>query len=396
MKRKNINKKTEGKINVFLVLAILIFGLQFFGKNAYSESQAQVPGHGVVVATSAGLTNLQYNAGMGAYQKQAELALAEIDKIVRSGNDYFVTAGNVLIRVNGQLEKSVSRKFEKISAIAANNNNIFISAENSLIVLDKDLVELSRVKLEINGYAKDAHDILIYGDSAYLLDNVMLPVFILKVDIKDVKNISIKEKIRIAEDVWPHLDGQWLNPGLNQWIVLQSYSGGTGGGVKAHIYALDKVGPELGSGKIFSETNYPQVSKDGYRIKSVTSLPPVWAVVQSSEGKNSLARVNSAGNKVSFSDFLDLEELNTLKNLSSPEPGIDRKVIVKEQRGYLFAAFTYSGTETSFDPEHNWRSESGFTAGKLMLIDIQAKPKVIFSRSLKEFNVQDIIDILPY
>ncbi len=396
MKIKNPGGKTERKVNFFLILAILILGLRFSGKNAYSESRPQVFKHGVVVATSAGLTNLQYNSGMGAYEKKAELAFTEIKKIVRSGNDYFAATENELIRVNERLEKSLSRKFEKISAIAASNNNIFISTEHSFIVLDKDLAELSRVKLEINGYAKDAHDILIYGDSAYLLDNVMLPVFILKVDIKDVKNISIKEKIRIAEDVWPHLDGQWLNPVLNQWIVLQSYSGGTGGGVKAHIYALDKVGPELGSGKIFSETNYPQVSKDGYRIKSVTSLPPVWAVVQNNEGKNYLARVNSEGNKISFSEFLDSEDLNILKDLRSPGPGISRHVIVKYLGGYLFVAFTYSGTETSFDPEHNWRSESGFTAGKLMLVDIQAQPKIILTCSLKEFKIQDIIDILPY
>lgn len=384
---------------VFILVCVII-GLQVCKEQAYSESDSAVNPFNLVVASSEGLVKLRYNLLIQAYEKQAERAVSGIINIIKCDGYYFVNAGGELLRLDEGLNKTISKKFEKISALTSDSKNIYISAEKCLIVLDKDLKELSRVKLEFNGYSKDAHGILIYSNIAYLLDNVMLPLFILRVDTKDPGHIRLMEKIRIEEAIWPHLVGQWLNPSLNQWIVLQSYSGEIGGGVKAHIYPIDKGAEELASQKINSVSIYPENKKEGYLIKGIISLPPIWAVVQDFEGKNYLAQVNSDNNEISFTTRLDLDELNTASNnaleTSPSGPGASDKIVIKQRGTYLFLAFSFSGSETTYDPAHDWRSTSGFRSGKLVIIDTKQQPKIIISEVLRKFNIAEIVDILPY
>ncbi len=396
MENKEICLRVKNLFGILLMLVSIIAEFSLCAKQVYSESEATVESHSLIVASNEGLVNLVYNPSSHTYEKQAEVALSGIIGIIKCGNYYFVNRGEEIFRLDEKLDKSISKKFEKISVLAADDKNIFISAGQCFIALDKDLKELSRVNLELNGYSKDAHDILIYSDIAYLLDNVMLTTFILRVDIKDPRNIRIMEKIRIAEDVWPQLEGQWLNPSLNQWIVLQSYSHKAGGGIKAHIYPMDKGTEKLASQDIYSALAYPTVKEEGCRNRTITRIPPIWAVILDNQGKNYLAQVNSDNNKVSFQNRLDLDELNT-SNTLTPEPKThSSKIVIKQRDSYLFLAFTFHGTETTYDPSHDWRSTIGFRSGKLIIIDTKQQPKIILSEALREFNISEIVDILPY
>jgi hypothetical protein len=458
-----MNSKTRILIGILIIGIVVISGLWICKDRAYPEPLKRTFPQGLIVASQNGLVNLVYNPSKQMYEKQAEVALSDIIKeVVVLDNYIFISLRNKVLRFDSRLEKSISKKFGKIGTLATDNKNIFVAAEGSFIVLTKDLEELDRVKLEFNGYTrpeKNAHDILIYKNTAYLLDNIMRPLFLFRVNIQDPKNIQITEKIKF-HGINAHLDEQWLNPELNQWLIIQSYGHRGGYGQTVHIYSMDEGKEPLTTKKIFSSIvreeyyditldegivkidkvkgNYvtderinitlvkPQevdltikifskwnniiytenialnknrtsylvtgynkerhnipiktvevysngklihkgsfYKEKGFKIRGITNLPPVWAIIQDREENYYLTQVKSENNKVLFSNLLDLDDIDTYK-----------KVIIKHKDNYLFVA-----------PENR---------RLLKIIDIEQQPKVILSKDLSEFNVRAIIDILPY
>ena len=339
--------------------------------------------HNLIVASQNGIVNLAYNSSTQTYEQQAEIILSGVTGIVSIDNYIFAITEDEILNLNNKLEKLNSKKFTSIGrgAIATDKKNIFISADNSFIALDKNLKELSRVRLEYNKWPeKNAHNILIYNNTAYLLDNIVWPLFIFRVNVENPKNIQITEKIEFA-GINAHLDRQWLNPELNQWLVLQSYGHSGGIGQNVYIYPMDKGTERIASQKIFSHLRIEEAKKQGFQINGITPLPPIWAVIQDppsvwtttqdEDGKYYLAQVKSENNKVSFSNLFNLEKIGSYR-------GDVASVIVRRKGDYLFIA--------------------PITGNLLQIINIKQKPKVIFSDQLteSEYNIRAIIDILPY
>lgn len=230
---------------IVLVGVILISGLWIWKEQPSEPLEKTFPHGGIIIASQNGLVNLVYNPSNQTYEKQAEIILPNITGIVRYDNYIFVSTKNEVLRFNSKLKKSASQNVGEVGAMRADNRSIFVAANGSFIVLDKNLKELSKVelKLRLYGQKKNAHDILIYENTAYLLDNIVMPLFLFRVNIEDRKNIRITEQIHFAE-IGAHLPGQWLNPTLNQWLVLLLWGHRGGGGKDVLVYPMDR-GSEL-------------------------------------------------------------------------------------------------------------------------------------------------------
>ncbi|MBD2126732.1 hypothetical protein NDI39_23540 [Microcoleus sp. ZQ-A2] len=230
---------------------------------------------GLIVAFSKELINFAFNGLTGNYEKKAEVIINDILRddcntghqfVCMFSNYIFYNTGKQILRFNTNLEEVISKKIrllnlvdlEKylqnmlsnlarlkeveettyeeerqhylkefhndertaitIGAIATDGKNLFVAGEGSLIVYNSDLEELSRVNLEIGPPVKNAHDILIHEDTVYLLDNIFHPIYIFKINISDINNIKITEK-NYQGFPYRHLNDQWLNPSLDQWLM---------------------------------------------------------------------------------------------------------------------------------------------------------------------------------
>ncbi len=377
-------------IGILIIGIVVIGGLWILRKQPFSEESEPAFPRGFVIAHQNGLTNFSYDHSKQKHEKRTEIVLPGITGIVSDDNYFFIATKNrEILRLNNKFEKTISKKFEEISAIASkkfeeisaiatDKKNIFISTEGSFIALDKDLNELSRVKFYLRDYPfplpKNVHDILIYKTTAYLLDNEMLPLFLFRVNIEDPKNIQITEKIKIFH-INPHLEAQWLNPKLNQWLIFLSYSHMGGGGKIVHIYPMDKGKEEWARQEIFRSSFFPKEEKRGFNIQGITDIPPIWAVIQDVEGKYHLTQVKSENNEISFSNVLDLDKI--YQNQKNPLYGDgERKSIIKYRSNYLFIIPKYKSL--------------------LTVIDTRSQSKIVLLEDLSKFGIEGIIDILPY
>jgi hypothetical protein len=372
--------KMNSRIFFGILIIAVIGGLWIWEDQAYADSTEATFPQGLIVASQNGLVGLVYDPSKQTYQKQAEIALSDTikggrvypEQIVAFDNYIFVRLGNKILRFNRKLEKSISKKCGKIGALATDGKSILVAAERSLIILNENLEELDRVGFEfgeVYKYAeKDVHDILIHENTAYLLDDVVTPLFLFRVNIKDPKHIRVTERIEF-DDVNAHLDRQWLNVELGQWIVIQSYCSQMGSGQVVHIYSMRGGKKELAKEEVYCFQGMPRGIPGekgvGIEIIGITDLPPILAIVRDAEEKYHLSQINSENNKISFSSVIDLDDFRTF-----------REVIIKRKDNYLFVA-PMGGT-------------------LLRIIDVGRQPKIVFSEDLRQYNIREVADILPY
>ena len=329
----------------------------------------------IVVATQAGLTKLVFDSAKNSYATENGFFLPNVKSIVSFDGYVFAATESEVIKLNSKLEKVGSKKFEgvkdfpSIGSIATDNKHLFVGAEGSFIALNKELEELSRVDLNFGDFfknfkGKNVHDILLYKDTAYLLDNIMYPVYLYRVDIKNPKELKIISDDSI-EDIYAHLDGQWLNPEEEQWAVIQSYSHMGGSGQKVHLFPIkEDTGPSYKVIDNYTYSTAPEKKTKGFRIEAVTPLPPVWAVVEDAEDKYYLAQIKSDGNELFFEDFFELSDI-------AP----NTEIVLGNKNNYVFVA-----------PLHE------FT---LKLFDVKEIPaKMVLSQNLEELGIiAGIVDI---
>jgi hypothetical protein len=372
-----MNSKTKIFIGILAVGIAVISGCSTSEKQTHPgsletpQSSETASPHGLIVASRDRLVNLVYNPSNHTYEKEAEIILSDITGgmtgditgIVSCDNYIFVTTDHQVFRVSSEFKESVSMMIPKLGKeLATDNRNIFICDDEFFVARDKDLRELSRVGVFMAWARVD--DILIYENTAYILDDILMPVLFYRVNIENPNNIQISEKLSF-ETVNGHLEDQWLNPELDQWFVLERYAHMGGAGQVVHIYSMSGGKEPLAIQEIYRAANtIPTPTVEGVFIRGITELPPIWAVVQDKEGEHYLAQVDSENNSVSFSNFLHLDDLDA-----------GEKIIIKRKDDYLFIA-----------PEH----------GDLLKVVYigEGQARIILSANLREFDVTGIIDLL--
>ncbi len=145
--------------------------------------------------------------------------------------------GTVLIhtgQVLGLLDRSdgvrrvwVPKPGRRIAAVALYGDRVLVAAEGSLIVLDSRFQEMGRIHLGLRNKNKEAHHILVHGDEALLLDNMVIPILLFRVDLADPSKPRILRRIR-ERGIGVHLTHQWVDAKAKRWAVVAK-TGGRGG-----------------------------------------------------------------------------------------------------------------------------------------------------------------------
>lgn len=127
---------------------------------------------------------------------------------------------------------SVMTPFRRKAALDVAGGEAFVSEGSQFYVVSGGNVMTGNLNLP-----KTAHDVMVHGDVAYLVDDIMRPLFIHRVDISDTTKprVSSKQELKL---VGGHLGVQWLDAEREQWYVTTSSSHRTGTEVGLHTTPL--------------------------------------------------------------------------------------------------------------------------------------------------------------
>ena len=284
---------------------------------------------------------LKFNTGTHTYEKNGDVislsmlklsspvqeAFFCISKIISgAGNIYicsFIDRGITpskekrkcsIFKVGHNFQSLESKIFENIGDVVMDSSVIIISADGNLIIMDETLQDLGTVKLgiDIYGKPKNAHDILIFSRTAYLLDNIVHPMFILSVDIDYPEKMAVKRRIRIDE-VNFHLENQWLEPDLEKWFVLGGYWHQGGSGQILYIFPMfdgDKPLVRQLIGKRDWDGGQKWGKLKGLVIISTTQFSPNRVLAMDKNGEYFLSQIIPSNKGVKFERILDIPELS--------------------------------------------------------------------------------------
>ena len=267
----------------------------------YAGNPQPLPAHRLIVAGTNRTAVLAFNEETQTYSVETSTEIPGVLDAVFSAARLFLRTDDTVIGLDPDLQRKTTITYASLAALSASGRDVFVSTDDSFIALTRDLKEVGRITLDCDGYAKNAHDILTHNDMAYLLDNIVFPLFLFRVDISDPFNMQILDRIRF-EDVYGHLDRQWLVPEQGQWIVLHSYVGMMGGGQIAHAYPAGS-GYQSFWDQTIASYDY-STSMEGARVVGSTLLPPIWAVIEDARGYH-LAKVRTDTESVIFENVVN-------------------------------------------------------------------------------------------
>lgn len=330
----------------------------------------------VNVVTRNGVFQLQYDRLQ--FVLVSKFRTTGISGSAANNSGIFLFKAGRLIALDHSLKLKKTVKFKKIDSIAANQNNVFISADGQFISLDNDLNILGKVELKCHEEVKNAHDILLYHHTAYLLDNVVYPIFVFKVSIANPSAPAISGKVEFM-GINPHLDTQWLNPEKGQWNIVESFSVLGGDGQLVHSFPMSGGEKENFQQMLYERLRTTKQETSGIKFYSVTGFPPVWALIRNKSDFMELAQVKTADNKFTFARYnfneVEIPDLDGLKSIFKSKASDHEKMsLVKFGPDYLLTA-----------------SESS-KLFHIIKID-QKKPSVIFSQNLAKLGIHRIINL---
>lgn len=348
----------------------------------------------ILIGAANQLIQLNYSAEAQKYQPQVIVDLWESDShpAIKSNfiqvlsDEIIVGTQAKIVKLSRGLEKVKVREFAEIAAIDIDGETIFVGTEGRLVSLDRDLEILGEVDLELpsfRGGKKNTHDILVYDSVAYLLDNVIEPTYILRVDVSNPSHLQIISTFDIV-GVNHHLKRQWLNPDLNQWCILQSYGTQAGSGENIITFPMNlSTGStdfsrsqipfpfefnSMASGyQAISYSDFMGSEFEGTELITVTPLPPNWAVIHDRQEQLYLALIDTQNNYIVFDRKVNLGELKNCYDQEAEITLIDKLlfIVFKGRKNYNF-----------------------FT--RLLIIDIAQKPSIILNQDLDELGFSSL------
>ena len=314
--------------------------------NTIEEKKKATDISDIIIAQNSGITFYLFNKKQAKYHKKSFFGVNFPGFIVNSRLGLFCASEDRLYRLNRDLALEKEIKTGNIAAFASSDKALFISIEGSIISLDRDFYYKDMIDLKINpDYKKDAHDILIHKNSALLLDNVIEPFYIIKANIRDPENIGIMKKNEILE-ANQHLEAQAIDPGNDEWLILQT--GTTMGGHYQNliVYSLENCRWKRG---FFIYRHRSWIKKDSVYIMSMAASSPAWYVVLRN-GKYFLANIHTDYTRIKYSLILDLGiEVNHYRK---------DKVKIKQFNNHLYISIR----------------------GKMIIVDLSGEPRIVFSQ----------------
>lgn len=188
------------------------------------------------------------------------------------------------------LEVVASREAQDVVAMAARDGILYVAGER-LATFDLDLRPLADIELplKVGPSGKMAHDILLHGDTAYLLDDVVMPLFILRVDVSDPRAPRVIDRQQIDGG---HLPAHFVADG--RWLVLENWGGRSGAYEAIHAFPLgDGVAEKrwvISRSTHDMETGGSR-SFEGRTIVAALPAEPVWVLTGDGGGDLALGRL---------------------------------------------------------------------------------------------------------
>ncbi len=346
-------------------------------KNVKSNQHVKFPDMITIIAGN-GVYLLAFNSEIDQYEKALFSRNSGLVDGVYCGKDLYLFKHNEVIRLNEKFEKVDSRKLKKIDSIATDDRNVFLSANGFFIALDPELNVLSKVSLKCHDSNKNAHDILLYKKTAYLLDNIIYPIFVFKVDISNPASMSISGQVEF-EGINPHLDMQWINPAKGHWNIVESFDVHGGSGQIAHIFPLNGSGKEISQQTLYERVIESKSKDKGQKLFAVTPIPPVWGVIRNSEKKLVFSFIKANGSKLKFIKY----KLNNVEMIDGIHSLFDSNISDSEK--------------ITLAKHGNSNILIASSAGKLFhIINTSVKPRIVFSQNLQSLKINRILRIIPH
>lgn len=254
----------------------------------------------------------------------------EVGYIVTFQKDEFTR----IARLDASFEETVGREFPNAHVLTAADNVVYAAYENGIRTLDTRLESIGTCTLQGEFQDKHMEDIRVHDGVAYIIDDVVFPLFLFRFDVSDPGAPEVIDTIPI-EEINQTLQQQWLHPSKDQWGVIQETAHMGGGSQRVYIYNLAVQDPTPGTGlhagltsgdgpafqfreKVCSYTRGDndtpglyEKNADGVAIRDVTREPPIYATVTTDGMEYLSSMIVTAdapeGDRVMFDHVVELD-----------------------------------------------------------------------------------------
>lgn len=295
-----------------------------------------------------------------------------------------------LIQFDLTLTEIKRKQFPNIGALTTDGQYLFVSVNGVFMILDEDWQTLSQAELTVWGNSKkNAHDILVVRHTAYLLDNVVLPIYVFKFDCSDRHNLKQLYRQEIHAS-FPHLYAQWVDTENHRWYILAVDGNRFVPG--QYLYISESSQPLIqGKFQMVREDtieNWEYVQYSKYRqILALTQQLPLWMIVREGTRENSnrpeklyLARGFCDRDCLRIEPKFDLYPF-FWEGEGDYSPKLNEyfgdKIILKKQGNQLFLITS----RQNYRPvDENWQQ---FREIVILILNIQNEPEVIWHQILE-------------
>ena len=268
----------------------------------------------LILADSEGIKHLAYDPKTKKYDIKNSLNLEvfaiAVSKDDRHVENLYISTANGILRLDSDLEIINEGLGGSVpAALEASGEYVFATADGKFYTLDKNLKKLGEVTLLEQGF-KDAHNILLYKNFAYLLDNVVNPIYLFKVDVGNLRQPKILKEIELF-GINYHLQNQWLDPEKNRWVIVENSTSMMGQGQGLLVYNMETSKELNVDSNYFKKFNdYPdKIERESFGTNILAALEssPIWAVGEKLDQKYYVFEIRLGNDKPEFTNIIDLK-----------------------------------------------------------------------------------------
>lgn len=261
----------------------------------------------LIILSENGLNKTEFFMQENTFKTIKNKKLNGIKKLYLSGNQILGITDETIYKFSNDLEMELELQIGKIGSVTAKGNLIILATRGQLATMNQDLKPLDLTDLKINigsRTRKNAHDMLIFEDTALLLDNIYEPIYIITADISDPENVSLKDTVEVG-GVNAHLALHAFDPIRKEWHITKESQTMGGFSQSLGVVSINNCLPkrEYKTVGIWSIFYYRE--KNDLRIKAMVSGSPPW-YVYTRDGRYHVANIDTRYNKLKFINKLDL------------------------------------------------------------------------------------------
>lgn len=222
--------------------------------------------------------------------EQLPLVVPSSGRVYPFGSGYLLRDSEEIKLFDEEFNVTTSQGYTKIGAIKTAYPFIYLAADGSFMVLDEKLKRLSKINFKFPDFypgMKNAHHIIIHDEIAYLLDNIIEPLFIFKVSVDNPRKIKLLFEYEYY-DINAKLISQWLEHENEAWAILQSAFYRTDFGMEASQgITLFMPGHEDGAYHYTYKEKHiyddDLIVKEGSLVHADSATSPNWFVTEHSD-----------------------------------------------------------------------------------------------------------------